>query len=110
MSRQIALGLGVLGDTSSIPQLVELMRTTHHPYVASYAALGLAYMGEPDAAGPLLALIEEQDGRGLRASYAAAAVGQLLDRDPRPALSRLASGDNYLSRTDALEGLLELGF
>jgi HEAT repeat protein len=110
VSRQAALGLGVLGDTSAIPQLVELMRTTNHPYVASYAALGLAYMGEPAAAGPLLALIEEQDGHGIRASYAAAAVGQLLDRHPRPALSRLASGDNYFSRANALEGLLALGF
>jgi hypothetical protein len=34
----------------------------------------------------------------------------LFDTDRRPALSRLAAGDNYLARTTPLDALLSLGF
>jgi hypothetical protein len=38
------------------------------------------------------------------------ALGQLFDTDRRPALSRLAAGDNYLARTTPVDDLLSLGF
>ncbi len=108
--RQAAMGLGVLGDTASIPALLELIRTTNNPFVASYASIGIAFMGEADAAGPLLDMIQRHGPSGVTTTWAVAAVGQLFDLDRRPALSRLAAGDNYLVRPTAVANLLDLGY
>jgi len=108
--RQTALALGILGDSGSISALLELIRTTSNPFVASYAAIGVAFMGDDAAAGPLLDLIQQQGPLGVTTTCAVAAVGQLFDSDRRPALSRLSSGDNYLSRPIAVNDLLDLGF
>jgi HEAT repeat protein len=108
--RQAAMGLGILGDRSSIPDLLDLIRTTNNPFVASFAAIGIGFTGDSNAAGPLLDLIEREGPRGVTTTYAVNAVGQLFDRDRRPALSRLASGDNYIARTTAVDSLLQLGF
>ena len=70
----------------------------------------IAFMGDADTVGPLLRMIEHSQGRGITATYAVAAVGQLFDRERRPALSRLAAGDNYLARPSSTRQLLELGF
>ena len=108
--RQTALALGILGDASAQKDLLELMRTTRDPYVASFAAIGVAFLGDSDAVGPLLELIRRAGPNGLTTVYAVTALGQLLDTDRRPALSRLASSDNYLARTTAVDDLLALGF
>jgi len=108
--RQAAMGLGILGDRASITDLLELIRTTNNPFVASFAAIGIGFTGDSNAAGPLLDLIEREGPSGVTTTFAVAAVGQLFDRDRRPALSRLASGDNYTARTTAVGTLLALGF
>ncbi|HZL99141.1 MAG TPA: HEAT repeat domain-containing protein, partial [Planctomycetota bacterium] len=108
--RQAALGLGILGDTASQSDLLELMWKTRDPYVASFAAIGVAFLGDSEAAPPLLELIRRSGPTGLTTLYAATALGQLFDTDRRPALSRLASSDNYLARTTAVDDLLALGF
>ncbi|MFT7465490.1 MAG: HEAT repeat protein, partial [Pseudohongiellaceae bacterium] len=53
---------------------------------------------------------QKEGSRGIATTYAIAAVGQLFDQDRRPALSRLAAGDNYLARSSAASSLLRLGF
>ncbi len=108
--RQAALALGILGDRTSIPALLDLIRITRNPFVASYAAIGIGFIGDSNAAGPLLDLIRREGPLGVTTTYAVAAVGQLFDLDRRPALSRLAAGDNYLSRVSAVGDLLDLGF
>jgi HEAT repeat protein len=108
--RQAALGLGILGDTASIPDLLELIRTTGNPFVASFAAIGTAFMGDAEAAGPLLDMIRREGPTGVTTTWAVAAVGQLFDLDRRPALSRLAAGDNYHVRPAAVSSLLNLGY
>lgn len=108
--RQAAFALGLLADTRSIGDLTELIRTTSNPFVASFAALGIALMGDEQAAGPLLHIIEREGPRGVTATWAAASVGQLFDSDRRPALSRLAAGDNFHARTAPVSDLLDLGF
>ncbi len=110
VQRQIALALGVLGNSTAIPKLLELMRGTNNPFVASFAAIGIAFLGDADAVGPLMRMIDKSGPRGVTTTYAVAAVGQLLDTERRPALSRLASGDNYLARTSSVQHLLALGF
>jgi HEAT repeat protein len=108
--RQAALALGILGDTSSIPALLDLIRTTNNPFVASYSAIAVGFMGDADASPLLLQLIEREGPTGITTTYAVSAVGQLFDVDRRPALSRLAAGDNYLARPTAIDDLLDLGF
>ncbi|MGQ0552566.1 MAG: HEAT repeat domain-containing protein [Planctomycetota bacterium] len=110
MLQQAAMSLGILGDGQAIPTLIELIRTTRSPFVASYAALGIAFMGDSNAAGPLLSLIEKNGTSGIATTYAVVAIGQLFDSDRRPALSRLASGDNYMARSSTVDELLDLGF
>lgn len=108
--RQTALALGILGDAASQKDLLELVRTSSDPYVASFAGIGVAFLGDNGAAGPLLELIRRSGPNGLATTYAVTALGQLFDTDRRPALSRLAAGDNYLARTTAVDDLLALGF
>jgi len=110
VQRQVALGLGILGNSRSVPQLLELIQETNNPFVASFAALGIAFMGDSDSVGPLIRMIERSGGSGVTATYAVAALGQLFDSERRPALSRLAAGDNYLSRGSSTRQLLDLGF
>jgi len=110
MQRRAALGLGVLGNAASVPSLVELIRTTANPDVASYSALGIGFLGDENAVGPLLQTIDREGELGLATTYSVAAVGQLFDSLRRPALSRLASGDNYMARSNAANQLLLLGF
>lgn len=110
LQRRAALGLGVLGNNSAVPTLVDLIRSTANLDVASYSALGIGFLGDENAVGPLLQTIEREDGEGLATTYAVVAVGQLFDQDRRPALTRLASGDNYLARSNAANQLLLLGF
>ncbi len=110
VQRHIALGLGVLGRATAVPQLLQLMRTTKNPFVASSAALGIAFMGDADAIGPLLRMIEKSGTTGVTTTYAVVAMGQLLDDERRPVLSRLAAGDNYLARPSSVRQLLTLGF
>lgn len=110
VQQKAALGLGILGDRSAVPDLLELIRSSRDPYVASSAAIGVAFMGDEDAIGPLLHLIRSEGPRGVATTYAVVAVGQLFDSERRPALARLASGDNYLARSSAVSQLLALGF
>lgn len=108
--QRAALGLGILGNSAAVPDLVDLMSRSNNAAVASWASLGVAFMGDQNAVGPLLHVIETQGPRGLATTYAVAALGQLFDGERRPTLSRLASGDNYLARSDAATSLLLMGF
>jgi HEAT repeat protein len=108
--REAALALGVLGDSASLSALLDLIRSTNNPFVASFAAIGIAFMGDPNAVGPLLDIIRIHGPNGVTTAWAVAAVGQLFDVDRRPALSRLAAGDNYLVRPAAVSSLLDLGY
>jgi len=108
--RQAAFALGVLGDSASMSALLDLIRGTSNPFVASFASIGIAFMGDASAVGPLMDIIRSHGPTGVTTSWAVAAVGQLFDVDRRPALSRLAAGDNYLVRPTAVTGLLDLGY
>lgn len=108
--RQAAMGLGILGDGQAIGDLVDLIDRTNNPFVASFASIGVAMMGDVDAVGPLKRLIERKGPTGVTTTWAVAAIGQLFDQDRRPALARLATGDNYHSRPTAVRDLLSLGF
>ena len=108
--RQAAFALGVLGDSASMSALLDLIRGTSNPFVASFASIGIAFMGDASAVGPLMDIIRSHGPSGVTTSWAVAAVGQLFDVDRRPALSRLAAGDNYLVRPTAVTGLLDLGY
>ncbi len=108
--QQAALALGILGDVPSVGALVELVRRTGNPFIASYAALGIGLIGDENAAGPLLDLVQSEGPRGIATMYATSALGALFDEDRRPVLSRLASSDNYLARSTAVDDLLSLGF
>ena len=110
VQRQVALGLGILGNSSAAPALVDLMADTSNPFVASFAALGVGFLGDPDAVGPLLRVIDKRGPKGVPTTYSVAALGQLFDRERRPVLSRLASGDNYLARPTSVNRLLAVGF
>lgn len=108
--RQAALALGVLGDGQAIGDLVGLIESTNNPFVASFASIGVAMMGDADAVGPLMRVIEARGPTGVTTTWAVAAIGQLFDQDRRPALARLATGDNYHTRPTAVRDLLSLGF
>ena len=108
--QRAALGLGLLGNSAVVPSLVALIKDSGNAPVASFAALAIGFLGDENALGPLLQIIQKEGSSGIATTYAISAVGQLFDQDRRPALSRLASGDNYLARSNAANNLLLLGF
>lgn len=108
--QRAALGLGLLGNSAVVPSLVDLIRESGNAPIASFAALGIGFLGDENALGLLLQVIEDEGPRGVATTYAVSAVGQLFDHDRRPALSLLASGDNYMARSNAANKLLLLGF
>jgi HEAT repeat protein len=108
--QRAAFGLGLLGNSAVVPSLVKLIQKSGNAPVASFAAMAIGLLGDENAIGPLLQIIEREGPRGVATTYAVVAVGQLFDSDRRPALSRLAAGDNYLARSNAANSLLLLGF
>jgi TolB-like protein len=104
-ARFAAKALGLIGDKSISPVLVELLKSEDR-FVACEAALALGRLGETKAVPELVALLEDPNGNVRFA--AAEALGHICDPASREALQKRLSDDDEGVRAKARWALSRL--
>jgi HEAT repeat protein len=104
-ARFAAKALGMIGDRSISPVLMELLRS-EDKFVACEAALALGRLGETKAVAALIALLEDPNGNMRFA--AAEALGHLCDPSARDALQSRLNDDDEGVRAKARWALSRL--
>lgn len=93
--RDIAISLGLLGSQEIVPELLRMLDDTASLASMSAVASGLGYVGDARAIDPLVAMVKKGDRPDRVRAFAAAALGGLCDRDPRPWNAEIACAANY---------------
>jgi serine/threonine-protein kinase len=104
-ARFAAKALGLIGDKSISPVLVELLKSDDR-FVACEAALALGRLGEAKAVPELIARLEDPNGNVRFA--AAEALGQICDHASRDALQKRLGDDDEGVRAKARWALSRL--
>jgi HEAT repeat protein len=104
-----AIAAGLLGDTTVIPVLVDILRDASSSlYVQGSVALALGRIGDRRAIDPLVTMMEGERVKDLNRALAAVALGLLGDRNPVPVLSRLSRDVNYRAAVNAMNEVLTI--
>ena len=103
--RQVAVGLGLLGDKSLVPTLVGMLRegSDSLAYQAAIAS-GLGFVGDHSAVGPLVRMLFDRELAQLSRAFAAAALGTVADKERLPWNSKIGFGLNYRASVETLTG------
>lgn len=113
LMRQGSLALGLLGDKSLVPELIERLRNAGSLSAQASLAAGLGSIGDVRSLGPLIALLEDRT-QGVRArAFAAVALGLACDLRHRPWNMPLSEGMDYRANVPTLTdgrgaGILEI--
>ena len=87
------VALALLGDPAAAPLLGEVVeRSARRPFVLLQAAVGLGRLGDADATGKLVAMLERSDSLAVLAALANA-IGQIGDRRAIPLLVALTKDE-----------------
>lgn len=111
--RQGSLALGLLGDKSLVPELIERLRKASSLSAQASLAAGLGAIGDVRSLAPLMALLEDRE-QGVRArAFAAVALGLACDLRHRPWNTPLSEGMDYRANVPTLTdgrgaGILEI--
>jgi hypothetical protein len=82
--REAAIALGLLGDRSLTPQLVEMLRDARGLSALSSVATALGFVGDERAVDPLLAIAADPGRDASARAFAIVALGLLGDPAPLP--------------------------
>jgi HEAT repeat protein len=93
--REAAIALGLLGDRSLTPQLVEMLRDARGLFAQSSVAAALGTIGDERAVAPLLALAADTGRDASGRAFAIVALGILCDPAPVPWNTPLALDVNW---------------
>lgn len=88
--RGIAVGLGLLGDESLVPDLVKQMEETDSTARKGVCVWALALVGDARAVEPILAILEDESVSDLVRGIAALAMGFIAEPVERPWNTALA--------------------
>jgi HEAT repeat protein len=89
---QLATGLALMQETSAVPTLLELLADARSAQSQAAAAGALASCGDLRAVTALTELLARRSNADLARAAAAAALGQIADRDPLPWRARITPG------------------
>ncbi len=101
--RQAAVSLGLLGDKSAVPGLLEMMGAARGLSTQAATASALGFIGDSRSIDPLLGLLadDERYTDGAR-GFAAVALGLVCDEDPLPWNAAFSANLNYRASTPTL--------
>ncbi len=76
---QAVIALGQLGDTHTVPPLLELLKRQDDPLVRSEAAKALGLIGDPSALKILLSILKKEEDRFIK-YHAVTSLGKIGDK------------------------------
>ncbi|MCY2961047.1 MAG: HEAT repeat domain-containing protein [Planctomycetota bacterium] len=93
--REASIALGLLGDRSLTPQLVEMLRDSRGLSALSAVATALGFIGDERAVEPLLAIAADSARDASARAFAIVALGILGDPAPMPWNTPIALDVNW---------------
>lgn len=112
--RSAAIGLGLLGDKSIVPELIDMLARANAQSSQAAIASALGFIGDVRSVDPLLKFIEDKEKTDGARGLAAAALGIVADKEPLPWNSKISVDINYRANTptltspDAGTGILDI--
>ena len=103
--QQAAIGIGLMGDHSLVPALVEMLRESKSSASQASIVTALAFIGDSRSVDPLVALLNDENYTERARGFAAAALGMVADRLLLPWNSDLSCDLNYRASTPTLNDL-----
>lgn len=103
-----AIGLGLLGDTTAVPVLVDALRDTGSLSTRAALAKAVGLIGDRSAVEPLLELVNDADQPPQSRAFACVALGLLAGRRSLPFNERLKADGNYQVPVDSIQELLTI--
>jgi len=108
-----AVAAGLLGDSGAITELVGVLSDPKaSQFVLGSVALALGQIGDHQAIGPLLNILEPKKPNGaypdLTRALVAVALGQIADQSDIRVLSNLSKDINYRASVPALDEILTI--
>ena len=103
--QQAAIGIGLMGDHSLVPDLVGMLRESKSSASQASIVTALAFIGDSRSIDPLVALLNDENYTKRARGFAAAALGMVADRMLLPWNSDLSCDLNYRASTPTLNDL-----
>jgi len=111
--RQAAIALGLLGDKTLVPDLIEMLRDAKSLASQAAEASALGFIGDSRSIEPLVELLKNKDITATARGFAAVALGIVADKEQFPWNSKISTNINYRANTSTLTtpegtGLLDI--
>ncbi|MBK7641823.1 MAG: HEAT repeat domain-containing protein [Planctomycetes bacterium] len=111
--QQAAIALGLLGDKTLVPDLVEMLRDAKSLAAQAAVASGLGFIGDSRSIDPLVEMLKNKEITGTARGFAAVALGIVADKEQFPWNSKISTNINYRANTSTLTtpegtGLLDI--
>lgn len=111
--RQAAIALGLLGDKSVVPDLVEMLRDAKGLASQAAVASALGFIGDSRSIDPLVEMLKNKDITASARGFAGVALGIVADKEQFPWNSKISTNINYRANTSTLTtpegtGLLDI--
>ncbi|MCC6406387.1 MAG: HEAT repeat domain-containing protein [Planctomycetes bacterium] len=100
--RSAAIGLGLLGDKTIVPELIDMLGRAGAQSSQAAIASALGFIGDTRSVEPLLKFIEDKEKTDGARGFAAAALGIVADKEPLPWNSKISVDINYRANTPSL--------
>ncbi len=111
--RQAAIALGLLGDKTLVPDLIEMLRDAKSLASQAAVASALGFIGDSRSIDPLVKMLENKEITASARGFAAVALGIVADKEQFPWNSKISTNINYRANTSTLTtpegtGLLDI--
>lgn len=101
--RQAAIGVGLLGDKTVVPTLVDMLNQSTSFASQAAIASALGFIGDARSIDPLVSMLTPKEGRSESArGFAAVALGIVGDKEMLPWNSKISANINYIATTSTL--------
>ncbi|MCK6446238.1 MAG: HEAT repeat domain-containing protein [Planctomycetes bacterium] len=100
--RNAAIGLGLLGEKSIVPELIDMLASADVQSSQAAIASALGFIGDARSIDPLLKFVEDKQKTDGARGFAAAALGIVADKEPLPWNAKISIDINYRANTPTL--------
>ena len=111
--RQAAIGLGLMGDTTLVPDLLVMLGQAKTLASQAAVASALGFIGDARSIDPLVAMLQRKEISETARGFAAVALGIVADKESLPWSAKVSININYRANTSTLTtpegtGLLDI--
>jgi HEAT repeat protein len=105
---EVALGLGLMGDPTSVPVLIEGLDNGETLGLIAGHAKALGLIGDGRAVEPLLAVIADDDRSPMTRGFGCVALGMLCEKQALPFNARIKMNNNYRAQVPSVAEVLDI--